>query len=115
VSHVHPWQVWLVDFGQPAGHEQGGIRPAVVVASDLHCRFPIDMTLVLPLTAADRGLPHHVSVSSGGAGLDRQSWVRTEDVTAISTTRLMSPHPLGRLSAPEVEAVQSWLRRMLAL
>ncbi|WP_322751667.1 MULTISPECIES: type II toxin-antitoxin system PemK/MazF family toxin [unclassified Frankia] len=28
-----PWQVWLVDFGQPIGHEQCGPRPAVVVGS----------------------------------------------------------------------------------
>ncbi|MFC4063226.1 type II toxin-antitoxin system PemK/MazF family toxin [Planomonospora corallina] len=47
MSRVLPWQVWLADFGVPVGSEQGRRRPALVVASELHCRFPIDMTLVV--------------------------------------------------------------------
>lgn len=38
------------------------------MASELHCRFPIEMTLVVPLTTRDRGLPHHVPVTSAEAG-----------------------------------------------
>jgi mRNA interferase MazF len=106
--------MWLVDFGQPVGSDQGGVRPALVVASALHCRFPIDMTLVVPLTTRDRGLPHHVLVSSPDAGLNRASWARTEDVTAISTTRLVGERPLGRLTESETTDVGGWLRRMIA-
>jgi len=112
---LSPWQVWLVDFGQPVGGEQGGVRPAVVVASDLHCRFPIEMTIVVPLTTRDRGLPHHVPISSSGAGLREPSWARTEDITAVSTARLVSRRPLGGLSVAERDAVRHWLRRMISL
>jgi mRNA interferase MazF len=28
-----PWQLWVVDFGVPAEHGQGGVRPAIVVGS----------------------------------------------------------------------------------
>jgi mRNA interferase MazF len=45
-----PWQVWLVDFGNPIGHKEGGVRPAVVVGSATHCGFPIGMAIVVPLT-----------------------------------------------------------------
>jgi mRNA interferase MazF len=114
VSHVRPWQVWLVDFGQPVGSEQGGVRPAVVVASDLHCRFPIDMTLVVPLTARDRGLPHHILINSEGSGLTRPSWARTEDITTVSTVRLTGKRPLGRLTEVEAANVEHWVRRMIA-
>ncbi len=115
MSAVRPWQVWFVDFGQPVGHEQSGIRPAIIVASELHCRFPIDMTIVVPLTTRDRGLPHHVRVASSASGLDRPSWARTEDVTAVSTERLTGRRPLGRLTAAEVDDVRHWLRRMIDL
>jgi mRNA interferase MazF len=115
VREVAPWQVWLVDFGHPIGSEQGGVRPAVVVASELHCRFPIEMTIVVPLTTRDRGLPHHVPISVAHAGLEEPSWARTEDVTTISTIRLASRRPLGRLSDAEVERVRHWLRRMISL
>jgi mRNA interferase MazF len=107
--------VWLVDFGQPLGREQAGLRPAVVVASELHCRFPIDMTLVVPLTTRDRGLPHHVLISSLESGLREPSWARTEDITTISTERLARNQPFGTVSQDEAEAMRRWLRRMISL
>lgn len=115
MSQVRPWQVWGVDFGVPVGSEQRGVRPAIVVASDLHCRFPIAMTIVVPLTTRDRGLPHHVAVDSPESGLRQRSWARTEDVTAISTDRLSGKQPLGQVTTAESIAIQRWLRRLLAL
>jgi len=115
VRQVAPWQVWLVDFGHPVGAEQGGMRPAIVVASELHCRFPIEMTIVVRLTTRDRGLPHHVAVNAVGAGLRERSWARTEDITTISTTRLAGERPLGRLTDAEAGGVRRWLRRMISL
>jgi mRNA interferase MazF len=115
MSGVRPWQVWLVDFGQPVGSEQRGVRPAIVVASDLHCRFPIDMTIVIPLTTRNRGLPHHVEISSPNSGLRQTSWARTEDVASISTLRLAKDRPLGALNDKEIATVQRWLRRMIAV
>lgn len=111
---IAPWQVWWVDFGQPVGHEQGGVRPAVVVSSTMHCRFPISMALVVPLTSQDRGLDHHVPIGSAGSGLSRPSWARTEDLTAVSTRRFTKPIPLGTVSAEEVAELSEWLRDMLA-
>ena len=111
---IEPWQVWLADFGSPAGSEQGGTRPAVIVGSEDHCRFPIQMALVVPLTARDRGLPHHIAISSTESGLQRPSWARTDDIRAISTTRFTRTAPLGRLSDEEAEQVRRWTHRMLA-
>ncbi len=115
MSRVRPWQVWLVDFGQPRGSEQGGVRPAVVVASPLHCRFPIEMSLVMPLTTRDRGLPHHVAITSPSSGLNQPSWARIEDITTISTARLTSKNALGHLDDAEIGSVRHWLRRMIDL
>jgi mRNA interferase MazF len=111
---LEPWQVWLVDFGTPIGHEEGGVRPAVIVGSGTHCRFPIGMAIVVPLTARDRGLDHHVRIDSAGAGLSRSSWARTEDITAVSVRRFVRLRPLGRLSDVEVERLSEWLREMVA-
>jgi mRNA interferase MazF len=111
---ITPWQVWLVDFGQPIGHEQGGLRPAVVVSSSTHCRFPIDMAIVVPLTPRDRGLDHHVRIDSAESGLNRPSWARTEEITTISTQRFIRPQPLGTASATEIAKLTEWLREMVA-
>jgi mRNA interferase MazF len=72
------------------------------------------MALVVPLTARDRGLPHHIAIGSTESGLKQPSWARTEDIRAISTTRFTRTAPLGRLSDQEVEQVRRWVHRMLA-
>jgi mRNA interferase MazF len=112
MSSVQPWQIWWIDLGNPIGHEQGGRRPGVVVASELHCRFPIEMTLVVPLTTRSRRLPHHVPVNSTESGLATSSFARTEDVRSVSTRRLVGDSPIGRLSEEEQREVRRWLRRM---
>lgn len=111
---ITPWQVWLVDFGQPVGHEQGGLRPAIVVGSSVHCRFPIDMAIVVPLTTRDRGLDHHVRIDSPESGLNQPSWARTEEITTVSTRRFPRPQPLGTASAAEIATLVEWLREMAA-
>jgi mRNA interferase MazF len=109
-----PWQIWVVDFDIPIGHEQGGVRPAVVVGSLTHCAFPIDMAIVVPLTSRDRGLGHHVRVASGSSGLRQPSWARTEEITAVSTQRFKRPAPIGTASGEEIAALREWLRDMVA-
>ena len=109
-----PWQVWLVDFGNPVGHEEGGVRPAVVVGSAAHCRFPIGMAIVVPQTTRDRGLDHHVRIDSPQSGLTRPSWARTEDITAVSTQRFRRTQPLGTASSNEIARLSEWLREMVA-
>jgi len=109
-----PWQLWVVDFGGPAGHEQGGVRPAIVVGSPGHCALPIDIMLVVLLTTRDRGLRHHVRIDSESSGLHRPSWARTEEVRTISTERLAQSAPIGRASAEEVAELRKWLRAMVA-
>lgn len=113
-TDLAPWQVWLTDFGHPLGNEQGGVRPAVVVGSHDHCRFPIPMALVVPLTGRDRRLPHHILISSPESGLNRSSWARTDDVRAVSTARFTRSAPLGRLTSHESAEVRRWVHRMLA-
>jgi len=111
---IAPWQLWWVDLGTPIGHKQGGLRPAIVVSSSTHCRFPIDIALIVPLTTRDRGLDHHVRIDSTESGLNRPSWARTEDIRAVTTTRFTRPQPIGIASASEIEQLSGWLREMVA-
>lgn len=110
---VRPGQVWLVDLGVPVGSEQAGRRPGIVVGSTLHCSFPIEMALVAPGTSVDRGLPHHVAVDWRAAGLDRATWVRTEDVRSVSERRLVGRGPLGQLTDADLAAVRRFIRLMV--
>jgi mRNA interferase MazF len=113
VSRAQPWEVWIVDFGNPVGSEQGGRRPALVVASELHARFPIAITLVVPLTTRGRGLSHHIQVEPGGSGLRSVCYAKTEEITAISEHRFVGRQPLGKLDGPVAERIRTMVRRMI--
>ncbi len=104
----------MVDFGQPVGHEQGGVRPAIVVGSAAHCGFPIEMALVVPLTTRDRGLRHHVRIASKESGLRQPSWARTEEITSVSTQRFRQASPIGRAAPEEIASLRQWLPVMVA-
>jgi mRNA interferase MazF len=110
---VRPGQVWMVDLGVPVGSEPAHHRPAVVVGSAMHCAFPIEMALIAPCTTANRGLPHHVAVDWRAAGLAHPTWVRTEDLRAISERRLIRRRPLGDLTAPDLAAVRRYAHLMI--
>ncbi|MGH3813480.1 MAG: type II toxin-antitoxin system PemK/MazF family toxin [Pseudonocardiaceae bacterium] len=91
-AQLAPWQVWRVDFGSPIGPEQGGIRPAIIVDSTTHCRFPIDMALMVPLTVRDRQLDHRVRIASPESG---PPWPRPSRCS-LSSRRRPGPAPVRR-------------------
>jgi len=111
---IAPWQVWLVNFEPVKGREQAGTRPAIVVGSDDHCRFPAEMGFVVPLTTRNRGLSHHVRIDSPSSGLREPSWALVDQLRALSTLRFVNKRPMGTLSGNEREEVGYWVHRMLA-
>jgi mRNA interferase MazF len=105
----------MVDLNPVQGHEQGGTRPAVIVGSKMHCSFPTAMAIVAPCTTSDRGLPHHVAIDWRRAGLRRQTLVRTDDIRAVSQTRLVGSNPLGAVQPEDLSQIKRFLRIMLDL
>jgi mRNA interferase MazF len=93
-------EVWLVDFGEPVGREQAGLRPAVVVSTDALNEGPAGVVLVVPVNSARRDLPSHIELEPGESGLDHLSYAKCEDVKSTSERRLVDrlgvvgPEPL---------------------
>ncbi|KWW99145.1 type II toxin-antitoxin system PemK/MazF family toxin [Carbonactinospora thermoautotrophica] len=106
-------EIWLADLNPIAGHEQGGVRPCVIVSADGYNRLPIGMAIVVPLTSRDRGLSHQTPIRNAASGLDRVSYARPEDVRAISVERLV--RRLGTADDEEMTAIGSALRAFLDL
>jgi len=102
----------MADLSPVIGSERSGRRPVVIVSSPFYASFPIPMAIIVPLTTQDRGLPHHVPVSSPQSGLHRPSWARTDDMRAISEQRLTG-RPLGSVSSKEADEIRANLRLML--
>jgi mRNA-degrading endonuclease toxin of MazEF toxin-antitoxin module len=71
------------------------------------------MALMAPCTSVGRGLPHHVPIDWQAAGLDRPTWVRTEDVRSVSERRLVARRPLGQLTDADLAQVRRFVRLMI--
>lgn len=103
----------------PAGHEQMGTRPAVVVGvpADLGpVRYPL--LVVVPLTtqqgewsASNRTL--YPTLPAGAGGLTADSAALLDNVRGVDAARVRGF--LGSLGAPEVALLQAGLRELLGL
>lgn len=83
-------EVWLIDFGDPIGREQGGQRPAVVVSADPLNESRAGVVIVVPCTTAHRDLPSHVEIERGDSGLDEVIYAKCEDIKPVSEQRLVA-------------------------
>jgi mRNA-degrading endonuclease toxin of MazEF toxin-antitoxin module len=109
--------IHLVQFEDLGGHVLRGPHPAVIVSSDRLNR-PDGTILVCSLTSrggADPAWvpPYLVRVTRRDCGLDRDGWVKCDQVFTRPASWL-GPR-LGRLSAEALARVDASLRFVLAL
>lgn len=94
------------------GREQGGHRPVLIVASAGYLDAVTTLAIVLPITTTDRGWPNHIRVE-GPSGLDRPSWIMTEQPRTLSRDRLTGV--AGEVSIACLDAARTWLGDLLDL
>lgn len=93
--------IWLVDFGQVVGSEQGGIRPVVIVQNDKGNEFS-PTTLVCPLTSRlKKNIPTHVALNTTD-GVASPSVCVCEQSRVVDKTRLVKY--LGKIKNPNAMA-----------
>jgi mRNA interferase MazF len=111
---LRPGDVWLADLNPVIGSEQAGRRPVVIVSGPLHLSLPHAVVFVVPITGRDRGLRHHVAITSQASGLSKlPSFTRPEDARAVAYQRL--GRRLGAVTPDELAAVRRILRAFLDL
>lgn len=107
-SQLRPWQVWWVNFDPQVGHEQAGHRPAVVISTAFECALPNGITIVVPCTTTDRGLPYQPRLAS----LNKPTFAMCDHVKSISQNRLHRPHR-AQLIPEEINTVKFALRGLI--
>ncbi|GAA3530869.1 type II toxin-antitoxin system PemK/MazF family toxin [Aeromicrobium panaciterrae] len=111
MSDARRGEIWLIDLGEPIGHEQGWTRPALVVSSD-HWNKHAQTVTVLPITRTRHGFPTRVEIEADAAnGLDATSYARCEDIRSISERRLV--HRTGHVDPVVMADVATTSRRFL--
>lgn len=107
--------VVYADLDPTLGHEQGGDRPCVVISDDAVAaeqRFPL--LAIVPLTSTPgRGALYPPIGPGASSGLRNPSTALVDHVRAIDKRRVR--RLVGRVSAAELAAIETGLRRYLGL
>lgn len=105
--------IYLADLGEPIGHEQALRRPVLLVSAQPWLESNPPVVAVLPITRTDRQRSTHVEVETGLSGLRATSYVKCEDVRAISPLRL--ERRFGKIDTTTQAKIDLIVRRLLAL
>ncbi len=106
---VNRGDVYLCNFGNPYGGEQGYIRPAVVLQNDSGNTFS-PTTIVVPCTTRKKKkLPVHCEIFIFG----RLNTVLAEQVRTVDKTRLLKY--LGNVSPYAMEEINEIIKISLGL
>lgn len=106
--------VVLVGLDPTLGHEQRGIRPAILVSDPAvlaEQRFPLLCVVPITSTAGEGAL--YPRLQPGPSGLRKSSFAMIDQLRSIDKQRVVRVY--GRLSEQELLAVDEGLRLYLGL
>jgi mRNA interferase MazF len=114
VRTIRRGEVWLADLDPTRGREQTGVRPVLIVSTDLFNQGRARLVVAVPFTTRRRDLPIHVEVRPPDGGLRDVSFAMCEQVRSLAVDRL-GPQPVGRVPAAVMDSVENRLRLLLGL
>ena len=106
-------EVWQVNLNPTQGHEQSGIRPALIVSEDTFNNGPADLVIVVQITSVGKGIPFHVEIKPPEGGLTMRSFIKCEEIRCVSKQRLSQR--LGEVSKRTIENVEDRIKIVLDL
>ena len=80
-------EVWNVDLDPVRGHEQAGVRPALVISNDRFNRAFGTLYIIVPFTRTNRGISSQIRVLPPEGGLSAPSLMMCEQIRSVSITR----------------------------
>jgi mRNA interferase MazF len=106
-------EVWRVDLEPVRGHEQGRVRPALIVSNDVLNHGPSGLVTIVPITTKPRPIRAFLRIDPPEGGLTQISFIICDQVRTISSTRL-GKH-FGAVSPAILAEVERRLRFLLEL
>lgn len=105
---VRRGDIYYADLSPVVGSEQGGVRPVLIVQNDVGNKYsPTVIAAAITSQKYKTQLPTHISVTSGGCGLAKDSIVLLEQVRTIDKTRLKEH--MGTLDNSEMTKIDKAL------
>lgn len=112
VSTVERWGVVLIDFDPTVGHEQAGIRQALVVSRDPFHRS--GMATVCPISARVPRYPAEVAIPAGNAGQTLDAVILCHQIRTIDLRRVGAFEVGGAQQVVTDPLIRAAVRRALA-
>lgn len=109
MMRVNRGEIWLIDLNPAIGHEQAGIRPALIISDDLFNHSLAEMVIIVPITSKNKGIPAHVEINYDF--LKVTSYIKTEDIRSVSTKRLCQK--LGQVDKQIMDMVEERIKLLL--
>lgn len=81
-------EIWEIDFEPTLGHEQSGIRPALVLSVD-GVNAARWVLIVVPMSRQIKNIPTRVHVDASETGLDGDSDILCDQIRAVDHGRLL--------------------------
>jgi mRNA interferase MazF len=89
-------------------------RPAAVISSNALNRHSLDVCVVPLSTVEHKAFSLRPKLRAGEGGLDRDSWIKCDQVTTIEKVKAVYP-PLGSLSQADLEKMELAIKLALDL
>ncbi|HVT79712.1 MAG TPA: type II toxin-antitoxin system PemK/MazF family toxin [Phycisphaerae bacterium] len=105
--------IWMVDLEPVRGHEQGGKRPALVLSADIFNHGPAGNVILIPITSRNKRNRLHVLVQPPEGGLKVPSYIKCEDIRAVSKEHC--DKRMGAVSLATMVEVEEITRTLLEL
>jgi mRNA interferase MazF len=101
--------VWA-DLNSAKGHEQGGLRPVVVLSEDVfNARSGTVIALAVTSQPQRAGFPLTLELTS--VALPRRSWIKISQVSTLSVQRL--GNKIGPVSPEELDRMVEGLNEII--
>lgn len=104
-------EVWNVMLDPVLGHEQAGVRPALVISNDSFNRAFQTLFIIVPFTRTDRGIPSQIRLLPPEGGLSASSLMMCEQVRSVSIVRFRRRR--GEVSEDTLLRVEQVIPRLI--
>jgi mRNA interferase MazF len=103
-------EIYWADLQPVRGHEQGGVRPVVVISHDLFNERS-GTVIAMAITSQPQRASYPLTWQMPAGTLPRPSWVKISQVRTLSTERLGTR--VARLQDPEVTQIVQGLVQLV--
>jgi mRNA-degrading endonuclease toxin of MazEF toxin-antitoxin module len=106
------WSIVIIDFDPAVGHEQQGVRRALVVSYDAFHRS--GMATVCPITSRAAKYPGEVAIPAGTAGQTLDALVLVHQIRTVDLRRISAFEIGGKAQVVADPAIRRAVRSALA-